>query len=158
MSVNVHVRNKFSLTSKDGSCVRCGVMKALEALSDAGAGIGGTVVVVSQGKTTSLGLSDERELSDLATKHHLRIFSVSIPRQPQDDLSLSLERLAHLTGGESFFVPETSYGSEEASLPTYVSLVDAFREIQARTEGDGPYLVKYHKRRDFNALELIFSS
>ena len=26
----VHVKNKFNLTPKDGSCVRCGVMKALE--------------------------------------------------------------------------------------------------------------------------------
>ena len=28
--VMVHVKNKFNLTPKDGSCVRCGVMKALE--------------------------------------------------------------------------------------------------------------------------------
>ena len=35
---------------------------------------------------------------------------------------------------------ETAYG-READLSTYVSLVDAFREIQARTTGDGPYLV-----------------
>ena len=35
---------------------------------------------------------------------------------------------------------ETAYG-READLSTYVSLVDAFREIQSRTTGDGPYLV-----------------
>ena len=58
----------------------------------------------------------------------------------QDDISLSLERLAHSTGGESFFVAEPAYG-READLSTYVALVDAFREIQARTTGDGPYLV-----------------
>ena len=58
----------------------------------------------------------------------------------QDDISLSLERLSHSTGGESFFVAETAYG-READLSTYVSLVDAFREIQSRTTGDGPYLV-----------------
>ena len=54
-----------------------------QALSDVGAGIGGTVVVVSQGKTTSLGLNEEKELTDLAAKHRLKIFSVAIPRQPQ---------------------------------------------------------------------------
>ena len=82
-SVIVHVKNKFNLTPKDGSCVRCGVMKALGALNDAGAGIGGTVIVVSQGKTTSLALNEEKELTDLAAKHRLKIFSVAIPRQPQ---------------------------------------------------------------------------
>ena len=33
-----------------------------------------------------------------------------------------------------------AYG-READLSTYVALVDALREIQARTTGDGPYLV-----------------
>lgn len=140
VGINVHVRNKFSLTPKDGSCVRCGVMKALEALNDAGSGIGGTVIVISQGKTTSLALNEEKDLADLAIKHRLRLFSVAIPKQPQDDVSLSLERLAHGTGGESFFVPEVSYG-RDGDLSTYVALVDAFREIQSRTTGDGPYLV-----------------
>ena len=31
--VMVHVKNKFNLTPKDGSCVRCGVMKALEVVN-----------------------------------------------------------------------------------------------------------------------------
>ena len=39
--------------------------------------------MVSQGKTTSLALNEEKELTDLAAKHRLKIFSVAIPKQPQ---------------------------------------------------------------------------
>ena len=62
-------------------------------------------------------------------------------RQPQDDISLSLERLCHNTGGQSFFIPEESFDRRETELTTYVALVDAFREIQVRTSQDGPFLV-----------------
>ena len=55
-----------------------------------------------------------------------------------------MERLAHSTGGESFFVAEPFAYGREADLATYVALVDALREIQARTTGDGPYLVSRH--------------
>ena len=41
------------------------------------------MIVVSQGKTTSLALNEEKDLTDLAAKHRLKIFSVAIPRQPQ---------------------------------------------------------------------------
>ena len=69
---------------------------------------------------------------------------------PQDDISLSLERLAHSTGGESFFLAEPLAYGREADLSTYVSLVDALREIQARTTGDGPYLVSTYTTKMVN--------
>ena len=59
------------------------IIQIPQALNAAGAGIGGTVIVVSQGKTTSLALNEEKDLTDLAAKHRLKIFSVAIPRQPQ---------------------------------------------------------------------------
>ena len=139
--ISLKIKNKFGLTSDNASCVFCGVGKAIEALNGAGSSIGGTVIVVSQGKSTGVAIKEEDDLANLADKHRLQLFSVSIPKQPQDDISLSLERLAHKTGGESFFIPEESYG-KESELSTYVALVDAFREIQARTTGDGPYLVR----------------
>lgn len=100
--------------------------------------------MISQGKSTSLAVSEEVECSELASKHRLQIFSVAIPKQPQDDISILLERLAHVSGGQSFFIPEPESYGNESDLSTYVSLVDAFREIQARTSNDGPYLVSKH--------------
>ncbi len=143
--VAVNIGNKFALVNKNGSCVRCGVVKAIEALqtSSRSAAVGGTVILVSQGKSTGLGNGEEKELMDLSAKHRLRVFSISIPRQPQDDLSTSLERLCHSSGGRSFFIPTgTGGGSGAESLATYVRVVDALREVQARTaDGGGPYLV-----------------
>ena len=100
--------------------------------------MGGTVILISQGVTTSLALNEEKEMLDLASKHRVQVFTVSIPRRPANDISLSLERLAHNTGGQSFFI-----GGDESDggLGTYVGLVDALREVQARTTGDGPHLV-----------------
>ncbi len=96
-----------------------------------------------QGVSTALGKGEERELTDLSRKHRLTVFSVSVPRSPQDDLSTSLERLAHATGGASFFVPSSREPSSSDRLGTYVGLVDALREVQARTNGGGgPYLVR----------------
>ena len=99
------------------------------------------MILISQGKSTSLAVDEERELSELSSKHRLQIFSVAIPKQPQDDISLLLERLAHVSGGQSFFIPEPESYGNELDLSTYVALVDSFREIQARTSYDGPYLV-----------------
>ena len=105
--------------------------------------MGGTVILISQGVTTSLALNEEKEMLDLASKHRVQVFTVSIPRRPANDISLSLERLAHNTGGQSFFVSSSGHSSEaEERLQTYVGLVDAFREIQARATNDGPYLVR----------------
>ena len=81
-------------------------------------------------------------MDDLAHKHNLQIFPVSILQPPVTDISLSLERLAHATGGESFFlVDESSAAADKSSLATYVGLVDTFREIQQRTLGNSPSLV-----------------
>ena len=106
--------------------------------------------------STALGKGEERELTDLSRKHRLTVFSVSVPRSPQDDLSTSLERLAHSTGGASFFVPSSQEPSSSDRLGTYVGLVDALREVQARTNGGGgPYLVRYFFKKK---IEKIFFS
>ena len=76
---------------------------------------------------------NEKELRQLSLQNRLSLFSLSIPQPPLTDLSLSLERLAHVTGGESFFVADQERPGDKSSLSAYVSLVDAFREIQHRT-------------------------
>ena len=136
------IKNKYNLSPSSGSCVRCGIIKAIESLKLSGSPYGGVLIVISRGGITSLSLSEESEMEDLAHKHNLQIFPVSILQPPVVDISLSLERLAHGTGGESFFlVDESSAASDKSSLSTYVGLVDTFREIQQRTLGHSPSLV-----------------
>ena len=102
------------------------------------------MIVISRGGITSLSLNEEQEMADLAHKHNLQIFPVSILQPPVTDISLSLERLAHVTGGESFFlVDEAEAAADKSSLSTYVGLGDTFREIQQRTLGNSPSLVSH---------------
>eukprot|EP00095_Tigriopus_kingsejongensis_P007044 maker-scaffold146_size311726-snap-gene-1.20 protein:Tk07044 transcript:maker-scaffold146_size311726-snap-gene-1.20-mRNA-1 annotation:"epithelial chloride channel" len=137
----VQIKNKYSLSPRNSSCVRCGIVRALEALESAShsSAMGANVIVISQGLSSNLGLEDENEVMDLAAQHRLRISSIAIPKLPQVDISLPLERVAHKTGGLSYFIPETA--SDQSHLATYVHLVDAFREIQARSTMDGPFLI-----------------
>ena len=142
-AVAVDIGNRYSLVDKNGSCVRCGVMRAIEALQTSSSSpVGGTVVLVSQGVTTSLALNEEKELLKLAAKHRITVHAIAVPERPRNDVSLSLERLAHNTGGQSFFVPAPG-ADDDGGLGTYVGIVDALREVQARTTGDGPYLVRH---------------
>ena len=134
------IKNKYNLSPSTGSCVRCGIIKAIESLQISGSPYGGVLIVISRGGITSLSLSEEKEMNSLAHKHNLQIFPVSILQPPVTDISLSLERLAHTTGGESFFLMDDS-DTEKSSLSTYVGLVDTFREIQQRTLGNSPSLV-----------------
>ena len=134
------IKNKYNLSPSTGSCVRCGIIKAIESLQISGSPYGGVLIVISRGGITSLSLSEEAEVDKLAHKHNLQIFPVSILQPPVTDISLSLERLAHTTGGESFFLLDDSE-TEKSVLSTYVGLVDTFREIQQRTLGNSPSLV-----------------
>jgi calcium-activated chloride channel regulator 4 len=138
------IKNKYNLSPSSGSCIRCGIEKAVEALTTSGSVHGGVLIVISRGGVTSLSLGDEKEVLAKARKHNLQMFSVSIPLPPVTDISLSLERLAHATGGESFFVVDESTG-DKSTLATYVGLSDTFREIQERTVGGAPSLV-YEQR------------
>ena len=134
------IKNKYNLSPSTGSCVRCGISKAIEALQTSGSSSGGVVVLISRGGVTSLSLNEEKEAEELARKHSLQVFSVSIPLPPVTDISTSLERLAHNTMGESFFIVDESYG-DRSTLATYVGLTETFREIQRRTLTDSPSLV-----------------
>ena len=125
------------MNPKSESCVRCGVLKAIEALQTSGSTVGATFILISQGKSTSLSSNFEKDLTDLSRRHRLQIFSIAVPSYPYSDISLSLERLSYNTGGLSFFV------AEKNPLDTYVGLLEAFREIQLRTQTVGPYLVSF---------------
>jgi len=134
------IKNKYNLSPSTGSCVRCGVVKAIEALQTSGSSSGGVIIIISRGMSTSISQGEEKEVLELSLKHSLQIFSMAIPQPPVTDISLSLERLAHNSGGQSFFIVDESFG-DKSSLSTYVSLTDAFREVQSRTLRDSPALV-----------------
>ncbi len=60
-AVAVGVGNKYSLVNKNGSCVRCGVLKAIEGMQGGGGGrrgvVGGSVIIVSQVRKRFLSIS-----------------------------------------------------------------------------------------------------
>ena len=153
------IKNKYNLSPSTGSCIRCGIEKAVEALTTSGSSYGGVLIVISRGGVTSLSLGDEKEVLTVAQKHNLQLFSIAIPLPPVTDISLSLERLAHATGGESFFIVDDSTDSS-SSLATYVGLTDTFREIQDRTLGNAPSLVSSKHsalRSTGNDMHLVFA-
>ena len=146
------IKNKYNLSPSSGSCIRCGIEKAVEALTTSGSTHGGVLIVISRGGVTSISRDDEKEVKEKVDKHNLQMFSISIPLPPVTDISLSLERLAHATGGESFFIVDNSVG-DHSTLDTYVGLTDTFREIQERTVGSAPSLV-----RDFSIYQRLSTS
>ncbi len=141
------VKSKHHLSARTGSCVRCGVAKAIEALQ-AGR-TGGALIIISRGGGGGSGLAqeEERELRRLSAKHAVQLFPITIG-QPAPPVSgeqwAGLERLAHFSLGNSWLLAETSY-LERPSLSIYMGLVDALREIQARVLPlSAPHLVSYH--------------
>ena len=54
----------------------------------------------------------------------------------RNNVSILFESLSYETGGTSFFIQ-----SKKDELSIYMSLLDALREIRARSESNGPVLV-----------------
>jgi len=117
------IRNKHNLSPSNGSCVSCGVLKAVEALQTSGASRGGVVVVVGRGGPTSS--RDEEHMRKLALKHRLQVFPVVLPGGVEQ--SLNLELLAHSTGANSFILHHNPNHS------IYMHLLDALRVIKENT-------------------------
>ncbi len=142
------VKSKHHLSARTGSCIRCGVAKAIEALQ-AGR-TGGALIIISRGGGGSSGLApeEERELRRLSAKHAVQLFPITIghPAPPASgEQWAGLERLAHFSLGSSWLLAETSY-LERPSLSIYMGLVDALREIQARVlPHSAPHLVSCNK-------------
>ncbi|XP_040572453.1 calcium-activated chloride channel regulator 1 [Lepeophtheirus salmonis] len=134
------IPREYSLSPNRGSCIRCGVIKAIEALQTTGTTVGASLIILSQGKSTGLSNLELKELLHLGVKHRLQMFSISVTTSHPTDISLNMELLAHKTGGLSFIITDES-GSKRPSFKTYVDLVESFREIQTRTTDNGPYLI-----------------
>lgn len=134
IAVNIHSR--FKLRPQTGtSCVRCGLVKAIEALQTSSSTntAGATIVLVGQGHSTVISKPEERDLLALARKHDLRLFTLGLLKSSHNEASTSLERLAFSTGGLSSFFTTTNANG----LETYVQMTDALREVEARSSNYG---------------------
>lgn len=118
------------------SCVRCGIVKAIEALQTSGSTIGANLIIISQGHINVLSREDDKELNNLAAKHQLRLFSLPFVHQSHN-FSILFESLSYATNANSFIM-----NPEKFELDLYINLVDALREVQRRSESNGPSLVR----------------
>lgn len=96
-SISVHIKNKYFLSYKVDSCIRCGVVKAIEALQTSGNTIGANIILISQGHINVLSREDERELRNLAKKHELRLHTLPLVHD-RTNVSILFEQLSYSTG------------------------------------------------------------
>ncbi|XP_023336847.1 calcium-activated chloride channel regulator 2 [Eurytemora carolleeae] len=122
------IRTKHNLSPRTGSCIKCGVMKGIEALQISGTSRGGVIIIISRGDSSSFTIQDEIELNQVSSKHQLQIFTISIPQPSVSELSIPLERLSYTTGAQSYLV-STQSQEDKPSLSVYMNLVDSLREI-----------------------------
>ena len=111
--------------------------KSLEALR-----ADGVIILISQGGKKMSVSEQEREYVRRLEKHRVELYSVALPIDKLDEHSVMLEEIAHGSGGTSFFIGKDDDSSTKSGLSTYVGVVDALREIQARVSDDGPFLVR----------------
>ena len=146
------IRNKHNLSPSNGSCVTCGLLKAVEALQGSG-GVsrGGVVVMVGRAEGTGGGATREEEgLVNLSLKHRLQVYPVVVP----GELSRSryLEDLAHRTGAYSFVLHNNPLQS------LYMDLNDALRVIQENIIPNSNRLVCAFFCIPFILILLIFNN
>ena len=94
------------------------------------------IILISQGHINAISREDEKEIRKLAKKHELRIHTLPLV-QDKTNISTLFESISYHTGGNSFFIEST-----KSDLELYMDLLDSLREIRARSETNGPALVK----------------
>ena len=129
------------LSHKYDSCVRCGVVKAIEALQTSGSTIGANIILISQGHINVLSREDDREVLHLAERHKLRIFTLPFIEK-KNNISILFESLSFKTKANSFFINPIKM----SEMDVYMGIIDALREIQARSESNIPALVSLNVR------------
>lgn len=97
---------------------------------------GANIILISQGHINAISREDEKEIRKLAKKHELRIHTLPLV-QDKTNISTLFESISYHTGGNSFFIEST-----KSDLELYMDLLDSLREIRARSETNGPALVK----------------
>ena len=133
--IEVKIKHRFELSPKTQSCVRCGVIKAIEALQTSGSTIGANVILLSQGHLAVISRDDEKYLLGLSAKHKLRLFNLPFITD-KNNVSIYFENLSFATAANSFLI-ETNL----ENLQIFMQLQNALREIQRRSEPQAPVLI-----------------
>ncbi len=136
-SLSYNLPTKFHLSHKKVSCVRCGIVKAIEALQTSGSTVGANIILISQGHLNVLSREDDNELTKLAQRHQLKLFTMPFV-ESKNNLSILFESLSYNTGANSFLIQP-----DKPPLDAYMDILDALREIQGRSETNAPALVRY---------------
>ncbi len=147
VEISRELPNKNSLSPGAKACISCAESAIIDALSGTSSqqevGAHAAVILITQGRGESqLSYPGLKALMEVSRKYRLQFFPMAVvaPQHDLDGSSITLEQLALETGGASFFVGKDD-AAANTPLSTYVGLVDAFREIQARMSDDGPFLV-----------------
>ena len=138
--IAVKIKHRFELSHKVQSCVRCGVIKAIEALQTSGSTVGANLILLSQGHLSVISRDDEKVLLDLSAKHKLRLFNMPLV-DSVNNVSILFESLSYQTGGNSFLIE----ASQNEALDVYMQFMDSLREIQRRSEAKAPALIYEHE-------------
>ena len=130
------IKHRFELNPRTQSCVRCGVIKAIEALQTSGSTVGANLILLSQGHLSVISRDDEKYLLDLSAKHKLRLFNMPLIDNSHNNVSILFESLSFQTGGNSFLIQ-----TQNDALNVYMEFMDSLREIQRRSEAYAPALI-----------------
>ena len=133
--IDVKIKSRFELSPKLQSCVRCGVIKAIEALQTSGSTVGANVILISQGQLSVISRDDEKYLLKLSQKHKLRLFNLPLV-SAKNNVSILFESLSHETNANSFLIE-----TQLKPLDIYMQITNGLREIQRRSEPHAPVLL-----------------
>lgn len=126
----------LNLESNNDSCVRCAIRNVPSTA------LGASIIVITQAKPFGISKQEIDDIIALAEENKWKIFVIAISKEPASDLDLTWEETSFRTGGASFFIVPKQVGVDR-KMPVFVGLVDALREIQDKTTGNGPSLVSY---------------
>ena len=147
-SLSLQIKSKHNLSPSTGSCVNCGVHKAIEALGGSGSSLGGVIIVIGRGQrsTTHQSKQEDRTLVNLSVKHQLQLFSMSVLPPDIEKVDSNIERLAFRTGGESFLITDWR-NTPKPSLYFYVNIINAFQTIERKTLPEPSVLVSFTSKK-----------
>ena len=176
------IGNKNNLSPKRRSCVRCGLVKAIEALQTSGSTIGKKSFY--KARFAVVRYLRLRRNSHLADNYHINFLGANVIIMSQGHLNVlsredekSLVVLAKKhelrlytmpvvqeTGNFSILfesLPHATGGNsfiidgKSSPLSVYMGFIDALREIRSRSEQNGPSLVSFYGNRNQDASMFI---
>ncbi|XP_053629799.2 calcium-activated chloride channel regulator 1 [Cherax quadricarinatus] len=115
-----------STTQQGQRCIICGLEEAVVMLKSSGSSAGGVILLVTSGSPQPLSPYDIRQMSAVVTKGGVRVVPIVYPVTAVRDTkpTSGVEKLAQLSGTESFAVLDEGIGSD-SKVSMMVALMDA---------------------------------